>query len=158
MYKYYFKLMIIVFFLVALDLITKTFFIDKSFVLIPGIITITGVLNYGAAWGVFSGQTFLLLFLSILFFVFLLLYDYFEKEKSTVHFLGLILILSGGIGNFIDRMYFGYVRDFLKFEFINFPVFNLADVFIVIGAILLSWALITRDEEAVKGDKKDDKK
>lgn len=109
------------------------------FELIPGIININYIHNDGAAWGMLSGHTWLLL--SVTFVVMLvcvaLLLKYGAGDKLM--FWAMCLVLSGGMGNMIDRVFRdGKVIDFLQFGFwTDFPIFNIADCAIVIGAGLL---------------------
>ena len=89
-------------------------------------------INYGAAFGLFQGKRWLLIFIS--FFVLGIFFSYYKKvNKYGVY--GMILLFSGIIGNLIDRLFFGYVRDFIDLGF--WPVFNLADTYTSIGTIIL---------------------
>lgn len=110
--------------------------LGESAPLIPGFVELLRVHNYGAAWSAFSGMRWLLLALtgSIVVAVAVLL-----AKKIIRHPLGLsaaALILAGGLGNIIDRLRLGYVVDMFNFQFIRYPVFNVADICIVSGAIL----------------------
>ena len=104
---------------------------------LPGFIELRTVHNYGAAWSSFSGQRWLLLALTsaIVLAVTLLL-----AKRVVRHPLGVLsccLILSGGVGNIVDRARLGYVVDMFHFEFWpSYPVFNVADICVVSGAIL----------------------
>lgn len=108
----------------------------KSHTLIPKIIDITYVENTGAAWGMLSDRTWLLISITavVMLVCIALILKYGTKNKLL--FWGMIFVLSGGIGNMIDRVFRGGgVIDFLHFEFWkDFPVFNLADCAIVLGA------------------------
>ena len=104
---------------------------------LPGFIELRTVHNYGAAWSSFSGQRWLLLALTsaIVLAVTLLL-----AKRVVRHPLGVLsccLILSCGVGNIVDRARLGYVVDMFHFEFWpSYPVFNVADICVVSGAIL----------------------
>ena len=100
------------------------------------IITIDYVRNYGAAFNIFSGSRLFLSFISIISTIFLS-YFIFINENKLINKYGLSLILAGSIGNGIDRIFNGYVIDFIKVKLIYFPVFNVADVVINIGALVL---------------------
>lgn len=105
--------------------------------LLPGLVELTRVHNYGAAWSSFSGQRWLLVGLTSL----ILLAVLFVLARRTVrHPLGVLagcLILSGGLGNIIDRVRLGYVVDMFHFQFWpSYPVFNTADICVVCGAVL----------------------
>ena len=104
--------------LVALDQLSKLF--------------ISGSRNYGAAFGILQGWKWLF----ILAGLFVLGFIYYYKDKVKDYgFIGLILLFSGVVGNLIDRLYFGYVRDFIDVGF--WPSFNLADSYNTLGVILL---------------------
>ena len=95
------------------------------------------VKNYGAAFNIFSGSRIFLSLISI-FFSILLIYLIFRKNSlNSFDLYSYSFILGGTIGNGIDRILKGFVVDFINLNFINFPVFNIADVSINIGFILL---------------------
>lgn len=119
--------------------ISNNFEMAKSYEFLPGLIDITYIHNDGGAWGMLGGYTWLLLSITIVVMLvcIALLLKYGVKDKLM--FWAIMLVLSGGIGNMIDRVFRdGNVIDFLHFEFWpTFPVFNVADCSIVIGAGLL---------------------
>lgn len=119
--------------------ISNNFDMAKSYDFLPGIIDITYIHNDGGAWGMLGGYTWLLLSVTIVIMLvcIALLLKYGVKDKLM--FWAVMLVLSGGVGNMIDRIFRGgNVIDFLHFEFWpTFPVFNVADCAIVIGAGLL---------------------
>ena len=100
------------------------------------IITIEFVRNYGAAFNIFSGSRLFLSFISIISTI-ILFYFIFRKENKLINNYGLSFILAGSIGNGMDRILNGYVIDFIQIKFINFPVFNIADIVINLGVLLL---------------------
>ena len=100
------------------------------------IVTIEFVRNYGAAFNIFSGSRLFLSFVSIISAI-ILSYFIFIRENKIINKYGLSLILAGSIGNGIDRILNGYVIDFIKIKFIEFPVFNIADILINIGVLIL---------------------
>ena len=100
------------------------------------IITIEYLRNYGAAFNIFSGNRLFLTFISIISTI-TLSYLIFISENKNINKYGLSLILSGTIGNGIDRILYGYVIDFIKIKFIDFPVFNIADIVINLGVLIL---------------------
>ena len=111
----------------------KKLFINKDFLLFK----LDFVKNYGAAFNIFSGSRIFLSLISILFSILLI---YLIFRKNTLNLLDLYsysFILGGTIGNGIDRIYKGFVIDFINLNFINFPVFNIADISINIGFIFL---------------------
>jgi len=110
--------------------------LGESAPLLPGVIQLTRLHNYGAAWSSLSGKTIFLVVVNILI---LLAVIYLLAKKIVRHPLGVwgcVLILSGGIGNMIDRLWHGYVVDMFHLQFMDFPIFNLADCFVVVGVIL----------------------
>ena len=129
----------------------------KGKVLIPGLIDIIYVRNDGGAWGMLGGSTWLLLSLTVVIMLvcIALLLKYGAKNKFM--FWAILLIISGGLGNMIDRIFRGgYVVDFLHFTFWDsFPVFNVADCAIVIGGIMLVLYLISGIFKEYRNKKKD---
>ncbi len=100
----------------------------------------TYVVNTGAAFSFFAGGVSWLRWLSLVVSVGLLAIARFGPKMAKSEQLGYGFIFAGAFGNGIDRFLFGYVVDFLDFRLINFPVFNLADVFINVGIIFLLYA------------------
>ena len=98
--------------------------------------TIEFVRNYGAAFNILSGSRFFLSFISVISTI-ILSYFIFIKENELINKFGLSFILAGSIGNGIDRIFNGYVIDFIKIKFIDFPVFNVADIVINIGVLII---------------------
>lgn len=99
--------------------------------------TVDFIKNYGAAFNIFSGSRLLLSTVSVLF-SFLLIYIILKNNIfKTIDIFSYSLILGGTLGNGIDRILKGYVVDFINLNFINFPVFNIADASINIGFLLL---------------------
>ena len=127
-------------FIVLIDQFTKylisynnRLFINKDFLLFK----LDFVKNYGAAFNIFSGSR---IFLSLISIIFSLLLIYLIFRKNTFNLFDLYaysFILGGTIGNGIDRIYKGFVVDFINLNIINFPVFNIADISINIGFIFL---------------------
>ena len=100
------------------------------------IFTIEFVRNYGAAFNIFSGSRLFLSFISVISTI-ILSYFIFKRENKLINKYGLSFILAGSIGNGIDRILNGYVIDFIKIKYIDFPVFNIADIVINIGVLIL---------------------
>ena len=127
-------------FIVLIDQFTKylisynnQLFINKDFLLFK----LDFVKNYGAAFNIFSGSRIFLSLISILFSI-LLIYLIFRKNTLNIFDLySYSFILGGTIVNGIDRIYRGFVVDFINLNIINFPVFNIADISINIGFIIL---------------------
>ena len=105
---------------------------------LPGFMNFHYIHNEGGAWGFLEGYTWILLSLTVIIMVVCVVMLFKSSSKSKVLFWAVSLIISGGIGNMIDRVFRnGKVIDFLNCEFIDFPVFNVADCAVVIGAGLL---------------------
>ena len=117
--------------------ITAHLALGETAPLLPGLVELMRVHNYGAAWSSFSGQKWLLLGVTgviVLAVVWLLVR---KVVRHPVGILACCLILSGGIGNILDRLRLGYVVDMLHFQFWpSYPTFNVADMCIVSGAVL----------------------
>lgn len=125
--------------LVVIDLVTKWLFGDISYTtIIPNILHFeTNNGNDGAAWGIFSGQTALLITISLVGIVLIVVLDLILKSKSKLYTVAISMFVAGGIGNLIDRIFLGEVRDFINFSFFNFPTFNFADCCLTISVVLL---------------------
>ena len=116
-----------------LMLYNKKLLINKDFLLFK----LDFVKNYGAAFNIFSGSRVFLSLISI-FFSILIIYLMFRKNTlNTFDLYSYSFILGGTIGNGIDRIYKGFVIDFINLNIINFPVFNIADISINIGFFFL---------------------
>lgn len=148
-----------IFWLVAIlgiifDQLTKYLIVQKftelnsTVPLWTGVFHLTYVINTGAAFSVFSGQVEILRWVSLIVSLLLVIFIWYSPRLSLLEQLGYGFILAGAVGNGIDRFLFGYVVDFLDFRLINFPVFNLADVAINIGVILLLIASFTTPSKA----------
>lgn len=109
-----------------------------------GVLGLRYVENTGAAFSLLSGKQWLLISISVIMTLVLagLMYQALKNRETFWVPLAYMLIISGAIGNLIDRVRLNYVVDFLEFQFIQFPVFNLADVFIVCGVILLGFCTV----------------
>ena len=104
---------------------------------IMGIFHITHTENDGAIWGILSGQTWLFILILVLFLAVLGVMIWRKWLTKKFEWLCLTFIAGGGIGNMIDRLVSGTVTDMIKFDFVEFPVFNVADCFITVGCAAL---------------------
>ena len=103
---------------------------------------LTYVRNYGAAWGMLADHRWVFMTFSTVAIIGLSVYLFgFSKDTNWVK-ISLAMIIGGGIGNMIDRIWRGFVVDFLDFTLIDFPVFNVADSFVSVGAVMLMAYLI----------------
>ncbi|MEG0979271.1 MAG: signal peptidase II [Oscillospiraceae bacterium] len=133
--------------LVAIDQIIK-FFVSSGLKpigiieLIPGFIRFRYVENTGAAFGILQEKTGILIAMTIIVMAIGFYILIFQKLNGKVQYAGAVLILSGGLGNLIDRIVRHYVVDYIEFTFVDFAVFNFADSLITVGAILLIISLI----------------
>lgn len=110
----------------------------QPLVLIPGALELTYLENRGAVWGLMQGWRIVFLVATCLFLIVIVwFYAKKRKEMSVLTRIILSLLFSGAVGNLIDRVLLGYVRDMIYFRLINFPVFNVADSAITIAAVLL---------------------
>ena len=146
---------------VVLDQVSKMLVVAnmelyQSIDVIPGIFRFTYIHNYGAAFGSMAGSRWIFMILSTVAIIAMLVFIFWKKPQSKLLLSALILIVGGGIGNMIDRVFLGYVVDFL--DFCAFPnlwmwVFNVADACVCIGAGMLAlWMIldIIKDEKAKK--------
>jgi len=111
----------------------KKLFINKDFILFK----LDFVKNYGAAFNIFSGSRVFLSLISIFFYISLIYLIFRKNTLNSFDLYSYSFILGGTIGNGIDRIYKGFVVDFINLNIINFPVFNIADISINVGFILL---------------------
>lgn len=154
--QFYIISAIIVIVLVILDQITKWQALTKlkpikNTVVIKGFLDFTFVENRGAAFGILSGRRIFFILLTVVVAAGIL-YSFYKLPKTREYNwlkCGLVLVLSGAIGNVIDRAVRGYVVDFLEVTFIKWPVFNLADIYVVVGAcfILFLSLFVIKEEE-----------
>lgn len=116
--------------------------------IIPNFFYLTKVYNDGAAWSLLSGSTVILIVIAIIALLFLLYYQKsFQSNKRNI--LAFALIYGGLVGNLLDRLVYGYVIDYFKLLLgsYNFPVFNLADMAIVLGVVLIIYAVIKGEDK-----------
>jgi len=126
-----------------LDQITK-FVVDATLVLhqrntiIPGFFHLTYMRNTGAAWSMLEGKMWFFYIITVLALIAMFLFYRNQKDNEWIR-IALILMIAGTFGNFIDRLCFQYVRDFLDFVIFgyDFPVFNVADMALCIGVFLI---------------------
>lgn len=137
----------IVAFIVVLDQVTK--YLAKTYLkpvgsipLIQNVFHFTYVENRGAAFGILQNQRWLFIVLTVVVSAVIVYYLFTRSQESIVLTIALSMILGGAIGNLIDRLRLGYVVDMLHFVLIDYPVFNVADSFVVIGTILLAYYIL----------------
>lgn len=147
-------------FLIFVDQWSKVYFRNLwedtgNTVLIKNFFTLTYTVNTGAAWGFLGdaswGQLFFKILTSVALIVFVIFYFYAIKKNNKWLKYTLIFVNAGTIGNFIDRLLFNGVTDFLSFNFwgYDFPVFNFADAFLTVGVIMLMVYFLFVDNNAL---------
>ena len=114
----------------------------KTIPLIEDVFHLTYVENTGAGFGVFADYTWLLTAMTLIVIVFVVSYVVVKRPKNRVLITALTFMMGGAVGNMIDRIRLGYVIDFFDFTLIDFPVFNIADCFITVGAVIFAVYII----------------
>ncbi len=112
------------------------------FPIIQDVFHLTYVENRGAAFGLFQGQRWIFIMLTILIAAAITYFLIKIPDKATFIKASLSLVLGGAVGNLIDRVRFGFVVDMSDFTLIDFPVFNIADSSLVVGSFLLGYYLL----------------
>lgn len=153
MKKKYYILIISVILLVLLDQVTKqlivnTMNIGEHYTIIKDFFLINSHRNTGGAWGILTGE--MLIFYFITFLAFILFYFLAREINFTekkIYSISVILLIAGTIGNFIDRLLFKEVVDFLDFYIFgyDFPIFNVADMCLVVGIIMFATDILLED-------------
>ena len=146
------KILLISTIILALDQISKaiidiTVKLESSIPIIKNCFYLTYYHNEGAAWGIMNSKIPLLIILTFLVLIIIYRYMYsFKQNKRNILAFG--LLIGGIVGNLLDRIIFGYVRDFLDFYIFgyNFPIFNVSDMAIVGGILLLIIAIFKGEE------------
>lgn len=140
---YYIKWLMVFLLLVAADQLTKQLAVislkgNSGTPIIKNVFKLFYLENHGAAFGIFQEQRVPLLIITVVVLAFIgYIFSRIPHESKfrPINWI-LVVLAAGAVGNMIDRIINGYVVDFLYFELINFPVFNVADCYVVIGAIL----------------------
>lgn len=137
-------------------LITNTVELNASFDVIKSFFSIANVHNYGAAWSMFSGNIIMLIVIGIVALIFIYFVFLHRKKLNKLEEIAYSLLIGGIIGNLIDRIVLGYVVDYLSFNIFGymFPVFNLADIGIVISVFLIIIMSIQEEIECKKSKSK----
>ena len=130
--------------IVIIDRITKLLLINKEITIIPNLLNFTYIENNGVAFGIASNNTILIVLLNVIILAIIIkfLKEKFSKTNYII-ILSLIMILAGGVGNLIDRIAMGYVIYFIDINILDFPVFNIADISITVGVIMIMIILIS---------------
>ena len=139
-------LLVIVLFAVGADQLTKALIYGHEMPFIKGFIRFSPVENRGVAWGFLqntNGATVVIsIFTVVVIGLMVFLIIKYRKVIPYAAAVPLACVLGGAIGNLIDRVFIGYVRDFICTEFVKFPVFNVADCFVTCGGIVLAFVVL----------------
>lgn len=133
-------------------IVDHTLSLGASYAIIDNFFYFTYAHNTGAAWGMLAGKISLFLIVSIIAAVGIIYYFIKSESYQKLTRFGLVLVFGGLIGNLIDRLAFGYVRDFIDFIIFgyNFPIFNVADMAITIGMALVILEISIEEYKAWK--------
>lgn len=144
--------------LIIIDQITKYLAVihlkDKpAFNIINGVLELNYLENKGAAFGMLQNQKIFFVFVAIIILCVIayILYKTPDTQKYTIMHILLTLIAAGAIGNMIDRIRLDYVVDFIYFVLINFPIFNVADIYVTVATIILIFVLLFYYKESDLG-------
>ena len=153
----YIKLLIIVFFVICIDqvsklLITRSLYLTENVVLIKDFLNITFYANTGAAFGILQSGRIFLICSSFLFLAYLI-FELRKNINNNLMSLFLTFVISGLLGNLIDRIFRGYVVDFISFRIFN-PIFNVSDIFISVGCALIILLMLKEEVNANKSRKR----
>ena len=146
-------LIIIIFDVISKLFVSNILILNESITIIPNFFYLTYTHNYGGAWSIFDNSKLFITIVSFLIIIGIVYILFKNKIKKKIEIVGYSLLLGGAIGNLIDRIIYGYVIDFLDFYVFgyDFPIFNIADIGIVVGIILLLVSMIL---EVYKNDNK----
>ncbi|EMF0058631.1 MULTISPECIES: signal peptidase II [Enterococcus] len=142
--------------LVALDQWVKWWIVNdlslgETKTLIPGVLSLNYIRNTGAAWSMLEGKMWFFVIITVVAVIVVVTLMVKNRKQGNRWLLtGLSFILAGAIGNFIDRVRLGYVVDMFQTDFMNFPIFNVADMTLVCGVILILIYIILDEKEQGK--------
>ncbi|MGB3160197.1 signal peptidase II [Carnobacterium sp.] len=117
----------------------------------PNILSWMYLRNTGAAWSILEGQMWFFYIVTVIVVVVVVYYLQKYGHQSKLLSLSLSFILAGSIGNVIDRVRFGYVVDMIRLEFIDFPIFNVADIALSVGVALMILYVFLDEQEKKRG-------
>lgn len=133
--------------IIIVDQITKALTVNQISLgetvdFIPGLLSFTYVQNTGAAWSILEGRMVFFYIVTLFVVGFLIYFLHHDAKDSRILSFAISLMIGGAIGNFIDRVLFQYVIDMLRLEFISFPIFNIADIALTLGVVLMMAGVI----------------
>lgn len=120
---------------------------NQSIVLIKNVLSLHYIHNEGAAFGMLSGHRWVFMLVTAVALIAMPIILYRYRKLHVLFNLSLSLFIGGAIGNMIDRIFLGYVVDFFEFTFVNFAIFNVADICVVCGAAIMMVYVIFFDKE-----------
>lgn len=143
---------------IAVDQITKLIVasnmqLNDTLPIIKNVLHITYIKNEGAAFGILSNHRWIFMSVSAVAIVALCVYLFRFSKDTRLMKTGMALIISGGIGNMIDRIFLGYVVDMIDFRLINFYIFNVADACVSVGAAVLILGIVLNEIKTIKAKK-----
>jgi len=133
---------IIAFIIVGIDQLTKYLTVQniplhETVEVIPSLLSFTYHQNTGAAWSILEGQMIFFYIVTLIVIAVIIYYMQSYGKQDKLFAFSLSLILGGAIGNFIDRLFLQFVVDMIRLEFIDFPIFNVADMSLTVGVALM---------------------
>ena len=140
---------VLMFILVVVDQIIKSAIVSHlalgaTTTVVPGLLSLTNLHNSGAAWSILQGKLSFFYLISVVALGVMVYLLWRLRDKRLYEF-GIVLMIAGTLGNFIDRIRIGYVVDMFQLDFINFPIFNFADACLTFGVILILIAVLKDD-------------
>lgn len=126
--------------------IVKNLRLSEQKSVINGILSLTHLRNNGAAWSILEGQQWFFVLTTVIVLS-VAIWFWLKNLSKNWYAIGLTLIISGALGNFIDRVRQGYVVDMFQLDFINFPIFNVADILLSIGFVVLFIGILIEKDE-----------
>lgn len=145
--------------LIIIDIVSKMLikgFLNKeSIVIIKNFFSITYVKNTGAAWSMFNDKPVFLIIISGIIIIGIIYYIWKNKPRDKWEKLLYSLVIAGAMGNFINRLFFGYVIDFIDIDIFgyDYPIFNIADIYVVLGIlglIIYTWKVDKNGYRSIK--------
>ncbi|MEY8462790.1 signal peptidase II [Streptococcus merionis] len=135
-------LILVIILMIALDQWVKYYTVKhiglgetQSF--IPNVLSLTYLKNYGAAFSILQNQQWFFFLVTLVIMTMAIRYLWRNSDESLLLVSSLVLIIAGGLGNFIDRLRLGYVVDMFQTEFMDFAIFNVADSYLTVGVVLI---------------------
>ena len=126
--------------------IVKNIKLSEQKPVLKGLLSLTHLRNNGAAWSILEGQQWFFVLTTVIVLA-VAIWFWLKNLSKNWYAIGLTLIISGALGNFIDRVRQGYVVDMFQLDFINFPIFNVADILLSIGFVVLFIGILIEKDD-----------